>query len=138
MLWLLVHLVTTAVLTGVGWVVQVVVYPAFALVGPGEWPEYHRRHVVRIGWVVGPPWLVQGVSVGMLLLASPWEFALLGVLAAAGVALTVLAAVPAHERLDTDRDLRILLRANLLRSLVWSAATVVSAVQLVSGLRFTP
>lgn len=128
--WLLVHLVTTAVLTGVGWVVQVVVYPAFALVGPDQWPAYHRAHLRRIGWVVGPPWLLQGVSAGALLLASPTGFAALGVLAAAGVALTVLGAVPAHTALDADRDLRPLLRANLARTLLWTAATVLAAVQL--------
>jgi hypothetical protein len=136
--WLQLHLVSTAVLAGVGWVVQVVVYPAFALVGPAEWPAYHRQHLRRIGWVVGPPWLVQGVSVGALLLASPWEFAPLAVLAAAGVVLTVAGAVPAHDRLETGRDLRRLLRANLLRTLVWSAATVVAAVQLAVGLPFPP
>lgn len=136
MLWLLVHLVTTAVLAGVGWVVQVVVYPAFALVGEAQWPAYHREHLRRIGWVVGPPWLLQGVSTGALLLASPGEFAALGLLAAAGVALTVLGAVPAHTALDTGRDLRPLLRANVARTLVWSAATVLAAVQL--GLPWRP
>ena len=80
--------------------------------------------------MVGPPWLLQGVSAGALLLASPTGFAALGVLAAAGVALTVLGAVPAHTALDADRDLRPLLRANLARTLVWTAATVLAAVQL--------
>lgn len=138
MSWLLVHLVATAVLAGVGWIVQVVVYPAFALVGPTEWPAYHRQHLRRIGRVVGPPWLVQGVSTAALLLASPWEFAALAVLAAAGVALTVVGAVPAHDRLDADRDLRRLLRANLFRSLVWTVATVVATAQLAAGLPFSP
>lgn len=138
MSWLLLHLVATAVLSGVGWIVQVVVYPAFALVGPSEWPAYHRQHLRRIGWVVGPPGLVQGVSTAALLLASPWEFAALAVLAAAGVALTLLAAVPAHDGLDADRDLSRLLRANLLRSLVWTVATVVAAAQLAARLPFPP
>ncbi|GAA3226427.1 hypothetical protein GCM10017691_15980 [Pseudonocardia petroleophila] len=138
MSWLLLHLVATAVLAGVGWVVQVVVYPAFALVGAAEWPAYHRQHLRRIGWVVGPPWVVQGVSVGALLLASPWEHAALGALAAAGVGLTVLGAVPAHDRLDADRDLRRLLRANLLRTLAWTVATVVAAAQLAARLPFPP
>jgi len=137
-IWLLLHLVATAVLAGVGWVVQAVVYPAFALVGPAEWPAYHRQHVRRIGWVVGPPWLVQGVSAAALLLAAPWEFAALGGLAAAGVALTVCAAVPAHGGLHADRDLSRLLRANLLRSAVWTIATVVAAAQLAAGLPLRP
>jgi hypothetical protein len=136
-IWLLVHLIATAALAGIGWVVQVVVYPAFALVGDAEWPAYHRRHLSRIGRVVVLPWIVQGVSVAALLLAAPAGYAALGVLAAAGVALTVFAAVPAHGRLD-DRDLRPLLRANLLRTLAWTAATGVAAAQLAAGLPFSP
>lgn len=64
-----------AVLTGVGWVVQVVVYPAFALVGDAEWPAYHRRHQSAIATVVLLPWLAQGVSTVALLLnglTPPW------------------------------------------------------------------
>ncbi|MHA6784353.1 hypothetical protein ACVGOW_25660 [Pseudonocardia saturnea] len=140
MTWLLVYVVTTAVLAGVGWVVQVVVYPAFALVGDAEWPAFHRRHLSRMGRVVALPWIAQGVSTAALLLASPAEFAALAVLAVAAVALTVLGAVPAHGRLAvrTDRDLRLLLRADLLRTLAWTAATLVSALQLAAGLPFPP
>ena len=136
--WLLVYVVTTAALAGVGWVVQVVVYPAFALVGDAEWPAYHRQHLSRMGRVVAAPWIAQGVSVAALLLASPGEFAVLGLLAVAAVALTVLGAVPAHGRLAvrTDRDLRLLLRADLLRTLAWTAATLVSALQLATRLPF--
>ena len=62
MVWLVVHLVTTAVLTGVAWVSFVVIYPAFALVGPAEWGRYHAAHVRAITRVVALPWAVQGVS----------------------------------------------------------------------------
>ncbi len=124
--WLLVHLTATAVLAGVGWVVQVVVYPAFALVGVAEWDTYHRRHQRAGTLVVGPPWLVQGTSVGVLGFTAPdVGVAALAVLAVAGVLLTVFAAVPAHTRLD-PHDVRPLLRANLLRTWVWTAATALS------------
>jgi hypothetical protein len=69
--WLVVHLVAVAVLIGVGWVVQLVVYPAFALVGPGEWAGYHARHSRAMSRVVLLPWAVQGVSVVALLVAPP-------------------------------------------------------------------
>ena len=52
MVWLVVHLVATAVLTGVAWVSLVVIYPAFALVGPAEWPGYHAAHVRAITRVI--------------------------------------------------------------------------------------
>jgi len=135
--WLVLHLVACAVLTGVAWVVQLVVYPAFALVGPDRWVEYHAAHTRAITWVVALPWLVQGVSIAVLLLLPPpgamGGVVVLGVLALATVVLTFAAAVPAHRRLGEAPDgggpvLRTLMRANLVRSLLWSASMVVSAV----------
>ncbi len=119
-----------AALAGVGWAVQLVVYPAFALVGDTEWPEYHRRHQRAIARVVVLPWLVQGVSTVALLLGGPsTPVVALAVLAAATVVLTVLGAVPEHTRLATGdpRALRALLRANLWRTLAWSASTALAA-----------
>ena len=55
MVWLVVHLVATAVLTGVAWVSLGVIYPAFALVGPAEWPGYHAAHVRAITRVIVVP-----------------------------------------------------------------------------------
>jgi hypothetical protein len=135
--WMLAHLVATTALAGIGWVVQAVVYPAFALVGAAEWPAYHRRHTRAITPVVGLPWVVQAVTlVGLAVVDLSPVVTALGVLALAGVALTVFAAVPAHSRLAAGADpaqLRRLLGANLLRSLVWSASALVSALALIPG-----
>ena len=56
-------------LAGVGWVVQLVVYPAFRLVGADEWVRYHGTHTRAISRVVALPWLAQGVSTAALLIA---------------------------------------------------------------------
>jgi hypothetical protein len=124
--------VAVAALAGVGWVVQLVVYPAFALVGDAEWPDYHRRHQQAITCVVLLPWLVQGVSTVALLLEGPTLSAIaLAVLAAATVVLTAAGAVPAHTRLTaarTPQTLRALLRANLWRTLAWTASAATAAV----------
>jgi hypothetical protein len=126
--WLLVHLVATTALAAVGWLVQLVVYPSFALVGPGEWERFHARHQRAIAVVVGPPWLAQGIAVAVLTLALGAPGAVLAALALAGVALTVLGAVPEHRRLTAGGDLRRLLRANLLRTLAWTAAAAYTLV----------
>lgn len=140
MAWLVLHLVATAVLAGVGWVVQGVVYPAFAMVGPEQWPAYHAAHLGAITRVVLVPWVAQGVSTVALLLAPPpGDLAgviVLAALAAAGVALTFAGAVPAHDRLGKQGDgsgplLAKLMRVHLVRSLVWSASVVVAAILLV-------
>ena len=130
--WLLGHLVAASVLTGVGWVVQLVVYPAFPLVGPDGWGTYHDRHRRAITRVVVLPWFVQGVSVGALLLApGPGGRAAavaLGVLALVTVVSTVTAAVPAHDRIDAAgaADVTALLRANLVRTAAWTASTALA------------
>lgn len=102
MVWLVVHLVATAVLTGVAWVSLVVIYPAFALVGAAEWARFHAAHVRAITRVVAGPWVAQGVSAAALLLDSPVSFAAVAVpagLALAAVVLTFAGAVPSHNRL---------------------------------------
>lgn len=136
--WLLVHLVAVAVLAGVGWVVQLVVYPAFGLVGAGEWARYHDGHMRAITRVVTVPWLAQGVSTAALLLApGPVGLPVAAVLAALAlvtVAATIGAAVPAHGRLAAapgPSDLATLLRANLVRTLAWTGSTALAAALLV-------
>jgi hypothetical protein len=135
--WLVAHLVAVAVLAGVGWVVQLVVYPAFGLVGAGEWARYHERHMRAITRVVTVPWLVQGVSTAVLLLAPGAVglpvAAVLAALALVTVAATVGAAVPAHGRLGAapgPSELSTLLRANLVRTLAWTASTALAAALL--------
>ncbi len=135
--WLVVHAVAVAALAGVGWVVQLVVYPAFRLVGAGEWAAYHERHMRGISRVVGVPWLAQGVSTAALLLV-PGAGGLPGAIVLAALALvtvvvTVAAAVPAHGRLRGAAgaaDVAVLLRANLARTLAWTASTALTAAFL--------
>ena len=138
MLLLAVHLLATAWLAGLVWVVQLVVYPGFRVVGPGErWSQYHARHSRAMTLAVGPPWLVQGACVALLLLRDPSPLVLLAaVLAAATVAVTVLVSVPLHVRLGEGYDdavARRLVATNGLRTAAWTAGAVVAAVLVVRG-----
>lgn len=128
----LVHAAASLVLAGIGWVVQVVVYPAFALVPTGAWQRYHAMHGHRIAFVVGPPWLVQGVTTVLLLLDDPGRPLVPACAAAAlgGVLLTG-GAVCEHRRLAAGVDdavVRRLLRWNLGRSVMWTAGGVAALV----------
>lgn len=125
----------TCFLAGLSWVVQLVVYPGFRLVGPTPaLAAYHREHCRRITWVVGPPWAVQGVCVAVLLLRRDCLGLVLPIaaLAAATVALTVLGAVPAHGALSSydDRTVDRLLRASAWRTAAWTAGAVLSLLLL--------
>jgi hypothetical protein len=55
-----------AYLTGVSWVVQLVTYPALALVGKAEFGRYHAAHTRGMGWVVGAPMVLELALAGWL------------------------------------------------------------------------
>ena len=138
MVLLLVHLTVTAALAGLVWVVQLVVYPSFRLVGGGpSWPAFHAAHSRAVALAVGPPWAVQGVAVAALLVRDgPTPLLLLtGALALATVVLTVGVSVPLHTRLGQGYDDAVaqrLVTTNWLRTAAWTAGTVCAA-QLVAG-----
>ena len=134
MVLLLVHLVATAALAGLVWVVQLVVYPSFLLVGGGPgWPAVHAAHTRAITLVVGLPWAVQGLSLAGLLVRdgpSPLRLAT-GALALATVLVTVAVSVPLHTRLGQAYDeaaARRLVRTNWLRTAAWTGGTVCAAL----------
>ena len=135
--WLLAHRVAVAALAGVGWSVQLVVYPAFRLVGTQGWARYHAGHTRAITRVVAVPWLVQGTSTAALLVVPPHGGRLaavgLAALALATVVVTIRMAVPAHARLAAapdPADVTLLLRANLARTLAWTGSAGLAATLL--------
>lgn len=141
--WVLVlHLAATAALAGIGWLTHLALYPLFRLVGTAEWTRYHRAHTRALGRVVALPWLAQGTTTVGLLVAVPDGISPVLVwvdagLAAAAVLVTALRAVPLHGRLATGQDgaaITALLRADLARSLVWTAGVgTAAALVLLAG-----
>ncbi len=136
------HAVVTTALAGLVWVVQLVVYPSFRVVGPGpDWSAVHAHHTRAMGLVVSLPWAVQGLTLAALLVRRPagTSMALLlvtGVLAATTVAVTVLSSVPLHGRLAGGYDdalARRLISTNWLRTAAWSAGAACSLVLVAQG-----
>ena len=64
-LWLI-HLLATAAMFGVIWMVQLVQYPLFERVGRDAFNDYHQGHVVKITLVVLPLMALELVSAGLL------------------------------------------------------------------------
>ncbi|GAB3635313.1 hypothetical protein GCM10027422_09030 [Hymenobacter arcticus] len=121
-----------AYLTGVIWVVQLVVYPALALVGKPEFGRYHVAHTQGMGWVVGAPMVLELALAGWLAWAAyaTWGAGpALGQLALvlAVWAVTFFISVPFHNRLGAGGYNYIaidgLTRTNWLRTLAWTART---------------
>jgi hypothetical protein len=126
---LLLNFTLAAYLTGVIWVVQLVVYPALALVGKPEFGRYHAAHTQGMGWVVGAPMVLELALAGWLAWAAypTWGAGpALGQLALVGVvwAVTFFLSVPFHNRLAASGYDYIVIdgltRTNWLRTLAWT------------------
>ena len=142
---LLLNLILAAYLTGVCWVVQLVVYPALMLVGKTEFARYHAAHTRSMGWAVGAPIVLElGLAVWLAWVAYPtWgagrALGQLGLVLVVWL-VTFFISVPFHNRLETSGYNYIALdgltRTNWLRTLAWTARTVLLAVvshELVGG-----
>lgn len=123
------HLAITAAYCGLLWVVQVVVYPQFQRVAASGFRDYHRNHCVRMGWVVAPLFVAEGIT-AFALASALW--ATQPVLQTASVGLFLISHVitfaifvPLHRQLEcgpvTKEDLQLAVRLNWLRV---TAATV--------------
>lgn len=129
-----IHAASTLMLTGLIWMVQLVHYPLFALVGKDAFCAYASDHVRRITWVVGPLMIIEGLSAVSLLLVMDAGWPRL--LAATGLVLllviwtsTIVLQVPCHHRLCRAFNLSIhrrLVATNWIRTLTWSARGVLA------------
>ena len=136
------HLVSTLMLVGIIWTVQVVHYPLMALVGEDRFVDYEAAHSPRMAAVVMIPWTVQGLTtLGLLSMRPPGVPTSLTVAAAAmatiPVVVTVLASVPAHVALGSGFDAAVhrrLVRTNWIRTVAWTAHAPVAVAILLSAL----
>ena len=124
----LLHVLSTLVMVGVIWVVQVVHYPLFAGVGGAGWAAYEAGHQARITPVVGPAMLVELVTAVWLVLDRPAAFPAWAVVVGAALvgvvwASTAFVQVPLHAALggafDAGAHAR-LVATNWVRTVAWT------------------
>lgn len=125
---LMIHAASTLLMVGVIWLIQLVHYPLFALVGEHGYQQYQAQHMKRITWLVGPLMVleagtalllfhtactrhVQPAFIGLILLGLIW-------------CSTLALQVPAHSRLMERWDgeaHRRLVCSNWIRTFAWTA-----------------
>lgn len=121
-----IHAAATWGLVGLIWVVQLVLYPAFAKVPPAAFPAYHAEHTRAITWVVAPLMILEVATAALLLARGfrpPWFLASLVPLAV-NWASTAFVQVPLHGRLARGLDAaahRRLVGTNWVRTAAWTA-----------------
>jgi len=138
---LLIHAFATLLMTGAIWVVQVVHYPLFAMVGADRYSEYQQAHMRRVTLIVAPAMSLEIASAGALLVFRPpsvpiW-MAILGVVMVGVLwASTALMQAPMHYRLVRGFDAvahRSLVATNWLRTILWTARGGLALAMLVLG-----
>jgi hypothetical protein len=130
--------------TGGSWMLQIVSYPGYHLVGTSEFVGFHvdaGKRLMRV--FVGPAVVACLASVALLLLKPstlPLWPAL--IVAACGITIlvtTVVLEVPKHNALDKNGKSAALIdglvRDNLPRALAWTLGSAILVWQLVTALR---
>jgi hypothetical protein len=126
---ILVQFVSTLLMVGIIWFVQVVHYPLMAHVGREHFCRYEHLHQSLTTWVVGPPMLAEAFSaIALLMHSSELRASPIYLLATVLLALiwlsTAVVQVPLHQSLAArydDSTLRRLVRSNWLRTMAWTA-----------------
>jgi hypothetical protein len=123
------QLLSTFSMFGIIWIVQLVLYPAFADIAPSSFLDFHKMHTQRITWVVGPLMALELFCATGLIFshqlssASLWNLASVLTL----FAITALVSVPQHTRLSSGQDavtIRRLVTTNWIRTWLWTFRVV--------------
>lgn len=130
-----VHDAVTWYLVGVIWLVQLVQYPMFEFLDRATFVKSHTFHTSAIGFVVGPPMLMELVLAGSILWRRPSVPAICGFLLVVALwGLTFFVMVPLHERLANEGFSpgvhRALVLWNWPRTLAWTARGLIAAFWL--------
>lgn len=135
----LVHLVLTAFMTGLIWLVQLVHYPTFHYVQHDRFQSFENFHSTSISYIVMPAMLAELGTAGWLLwiYGGAWLW-LLNFMALVVIwGSTFLLSVPCHNQLMHGYDHAVvdrLLRTNWPRTILWTVrTTMLLAVFGVSG-----
>lgn len=132
------HAAVTWAMTGVIWIVQVVVYPLFPRAAGDAFPAYARAHAARIIPLLAPVMAAEMAAAAWIAARPPAGVppgqALAGLLLLLGIwALTGAVLLPRHARLRRAYDAataRALVRWNWARTVLWSARALLAAAWL--------
>ncbi len=120
-----IHKMSTYLMVGLIWIVQLVHYPAFHFIEDKSFTVFESFHQKRISFIVFPFMLMELVS-GLVILAYQ-NYSFISIVNLSSVVLiwlcTILISMPLHKKLSCGKDLNIikkLIKTNWLRTFVWS------------------
>jgi len=125
---LLGHTASTLYMVGAIWVIQIVHYYLFNMVGREAFPSYHEAHTLLITPIVGFPMLLEALTAVLLLVDPPPHVPLLLPILGLGLVglvwfSTLFIQVPLHNALALHFDqasYEALVASNWLRTAAWT------------------
>lgn len=134
-IWL--HLVFSALMTGIIWLVQLVHYPSFQFIDPGQFKKFHQMHSRKITWIVAPVMLLELVTAILLF----WDTQMPSTVITANLVLLVLTfvataflSVPIHNQLAQkgydSRLIKKLTLTNWPRTFFWTLRLIVLLISI--------
>lgn len=119
------ELLSTAMIAGLIWTIQIVHYPLLLKVSKENFIEYESSHCFRVSFIVAPLMVTELISCGALAFLSgfnPLVCGRLGLVIIAWVS-TAFIQVPLHNKLKQGYDaaaIHSLVSTNWIRTAVWS------------------
>ncbi|MFN7904228.1 MAG: hypothetical protein ACK5P5_03500 [Pseudobdellovibrionaceae bacterium] len=125
MMLFILQLVSCAVMTGLIWVIQILHYPAFALIREERFSEFHAFHSKNITYIVGPVMLIELATASLLVVKfSEQKFFWVNLFFLLVIwGCTALLSVPIHNDLALQQDQDLiskLVATNWPRTILWS------------------
>ena len=126
--------ISTLAMFGIIWFVQIVHYPMFLEVAPGNFTRYETAYANRMGFLVGPLMVLDLSSAALLVAPALRPAAISATQAWAGLLLlgliwasTAFVQIPLHNQLHLSPDraaMHRLIGTNWIRTVAWSARAV--------------
>ena len=120
----LIHLISTAIIVGIIWVIQVVHYPSFYFIERDEYVSFQKFHMDKISYIVVPVMLIESIS-GFILIYNELNTVLLisMILLFFIWVLTGIFFVPIHQKLSSGYQEELvekLVKINWVRTIFWT------------------
>lgn len=124
------HIVSTMLMAGIAWFVQIVHYPLFEKVGRENFKEYLKGHSMLATFLIAPLMTLEAYTGGMLFFQDPkdqvYYVGFLILIAIWGS--TFLLQVPMHNSLEdgfNQKSFERLVLSNCIRTALWTTRLVV-------------
>lgn len=126
------HFSLTLYMTGVIWLVQLIHYPLFKLVGEDTFKDYHKGHIQKTSLAIAAPMVLEFFSAMYLLFRynqyrNNTSFLVATALLGLIWAVTFLISVPKHNILSTGQNdlvISILVKTNWIRTIAWTIRAI--------------